>query len=98
MSDDVFRNERDLHEINSKMDQLIIDRDKAGALTYLKELEGLKFSSSELQSSFYYALGNGYSAVVDSFNECWSQDSIGNAVRNYRRAMYEEGFSKLRKV
>lgn len=95
MSDDIFRNELDLHEINSKMDQLIMDRDKSGTLIYLKELEGLKFSSSKLQSSFYYALGNGYSAVVDSFNECWSQDSIGNAVRNYRRAMYEEEFSEL---
>lgn len=95
MSDSTFRGSKDLQEINFKMDQLIANRDKASILEYLKELEGIKFSSSKLQSSFYYALGNGYSAIVDDFKECWSQDSIGNAVRNYRRAMYEADFSKL---
>lgn len=78
-----------------RMDLLIDKRDLVGIKEFIGLIKDKVYQDSGLQAHHYYVLGNGCSALVNDALDGWSNDSVGQAVRYYKRATYEDGFKHL---
>lgn len=84
-----------LRKICERIDLLIDSRNHPELEALLEDVEESKFVKSEDQAHFYYSLGTGHLSLNGNFKSSWGKDTAGKAVKFFRKAMYEEGFSKL---
>lgn len=88
-------NQNALDEICRKIDELIDTNNHTELERLLEKIEDHRFCDSKDQAHFYYSLGTGHLSLKVNFKNSWVKDTAGNAVKYFRKAMYEDGFKDL---